>query len=87
MLITSKEDLLIATEQLSDNQKEDINLFLHTAEASPSFEALTKSFDDSEFADGKAILKVKGNFGHIIASVTLSLNEDDFVLIDIQCYE
>ncbi|MCG7567106.1 hypothetical protein MHM95_12525 [Pseudoalteromonas sp. CnMc7-15] len=86
MQINSNSDLFMAIEPLSETQQDEVILFLETAQAAPDMDALITSFDDVERTDHGVAFKVKGNYQHVTACVSLSFDKDSAIVVEIQCY-
>lgn len=86
MLIKTSHDLIVATKDLDQLSKDEINDFLSALFAASSLEMVANLFDDAELKGNRLTFFVKQNAQHIVASVQATNNDDD-ITINLKCYD
>ena len=87
MLITSAEDLIIATKPLSQTEKSKVQDFISVLSSAVSLEALASIIDGVEVDGVNATYLVKVNEQHVAACVRVELDQSGSANIFVTCYD
>ncbi|MFU2508680.1 hypothetical protein C7Y70_13115 [Pseudoalteromonas sp. KS88] len=86
MLITTVDDLIVATEPLSQTEKNKVQSFIDVLYAAVSLDALASIIDDVEVDGSSATYFVRVNEQHVCACIKVQLNANGGVNLDVTCY-